>query len=654
MRLIQSGDIPSGTQLMDNWNVLYRQIGLSDIETLIDRGVTFTADGGQFAEAYIDTDGRNNSVDTTNTTGQFDTDKWFYSDEPYGTGTESLVSSTSAVAAAEKDLVISDDGLKMYALDRSTEIVYEYDLSTAYQSSTAVASGTTLDLSSKDSNVQGFTISPNGLYLYMIGGTNLKWYQYTLSSAWDLSTASYTAEVAQPIAAAFSMAIGNSGSSLYIVRYATSATMSEYTMTTPYDITTVTATNTYATGASNPTAVGFSLDGTIMYTGHLNAVTRVHDLSTAWDISSASYSDDLTGNSYQGFCISQNGYHYYLDKNSSTDLAHYSFPSGGEIAHTIPSGTFGSTLSSAFATFKAEDWESGADVQFKLRTTDPSTVNQNSFVEIEATSINETELSINNCIVIPKSAGVWILGSTTTGDDEVARSEVYQTLFYGSNGSNPKITSAITGLTTLKTSVARDVGKQSHYAQISTVSNSTGGYKGTFANTSTNDDCSTWSYIETDGSLLTMSWELPEATTLNTRTSSGTSDELGTDLSADELNNPADCELSVSLNTNYRTGYARALILCEGDITWAENGTLGSSSNTDFLTDYGVPAFTTGATLPGAQEETGYLATNEIVSFTQLNGQPRTVVYKLIPKTTSPTVGYPSINGVALYGDRPA
>jgi hypothetical protein len=57
--------------------------------------------------------------------------------------------------------------------------------------------------------------------------------------------------------------------------------------------------------------------------------------------------------------------------------------------------------------------------------------------------------------------------------------------------------------------------------------------------------------------------------------------------------------------------------------------------------------------LTNATEDTGYLATNQVVEFTALTSEPTSCIVKLIPKTSSPTAGYPSINGFALYGDKP-
>ena len=48
-------------------------------------------------------------------------------------------------------------------------------------------------------------------------------------------------------------------------------------------------------------------------------------------------------------------------------------------------------------------------------------------------------------------------------------------------------------------------------------------------------------------------------------------------------------------------------------------------------------------------EDTGWLETNEVSEFTAFTAEPDTLIVKLIPKTTSPTAGYPSIKGVSVF-----
>jgi len=74
---IINGAIPTGDEWMANVLESLSLGGLNLIRMLQDRSVDFSADGSDwFAEAYVDADGRENSVDTSSTTATFDTDKY--------------------------------------------------------------------------------------------------------------------------------------------------------------------------------------------------------------------------------------------------------------------------------------------------------------------------------------------------------------------------------------------------------------------------------------------------------------------------------------------------------------------------------------------------------------------------------------------------
>jgi hypothetical protein len=47
-------------------------------------------------------------------------------------------------------------------------------------------------LASEDIEVQGLFFKPDGLLFYVLGRDTDKIYQYSMSTAWDMSTASYT------------------------------------------------------------------------------------------------------------------------------------------------------------------------------------------------------------------------------------------------------------------------------------------------------------------------------------------------------------------------------------------------------------------------------------------------------------------------------
>ena len=203
---------------------------------------------------------------------------------------------------------------------------------------------------------------------------------------------------------------------------------------------------------------------------------------------------------------------------------------------------------------------------------------------------NDTEL-------VKLSTGRWILYSSEISDDtEVKRAKLHKSLWYGTDGTDQLILD-FTNVTDIKTSTTRDIGKQAHFSRMATDSFTGGGvqtYTGTFVDTSTNTDCSTWSKLRApDTSPIDVRWEIPDGTIVNQETSpSATSDELGTDLSSDELDNPADCQLYTSNTTTDGGRNMDAIILCVGDITWASSGTRATFSNVDFLATYSIPLIT--------------------------------------------------------------
>jgi hypothetical protein len=223
-------------------------------------------------------------------------------------------------------------------------------------------------------------------------------------------------------------------------------------------------------------------------------------------------------------------------------------------------------------------------------------------------------LAINNCttqlIFDDGSAFVYRM-YCSTGTAEVRRAQVMRTLFVGSGyvGSANKV-SGITGLTNLKSSDSRDVGKRAYTYAINYSSGSLGGgtqnntYDITFNNTSSNTDCSIWSAaggMKSGGSPWYSGYvNFPTSTTINSGSSSA-SRLYGTDRSADELDNPADLQLSsvpFGTGTTYSGAFQNqgpnsVLILCVGTTSgvYAEYSDISShaSSTVDFTTTHSIP-----------------------------------------------------------------
>jgi DNA-binding beta-propeller fold protein YncE len=183
--------------------------------------------------------------------------------------------STQAGATPVK-VQFKDDGTKMYVLSRTNDAIYQYSLSTAWDISTATYDTVSFSVSTQESDPIGMFFGDAGSKLYVVGGANDTVYQYTLSSAWDLSTASYASlsfNVSSQETTPAAVFLGDSGSKMYIVGQGND-TVYQYDLTTPWDVSTASyankSFNIYAYEIT-PAGLWFKDDGTSFYiTGNDN------------------------------------------------------------------------------------------------------------------------------------------------------------------------------------------------------------------------------------------------------------------------------------------------------------------------------------------------------------------------------------------------
>ena len=213
------------------------------------------------------------------------------------------------------------------------------------------------------------------------------------------------------------------------------------------------------------------------------------------------------------------------------------------------------------------------------------------WIDIYADSISdEDDFEINNCKISKDvENNIWRLWCHT-GTTEVQKAQIMKTLFYGTDGSNPRASATyITSITEIKTPESDDVGKRA-YLEGGTSSNATND-TGTFASTSGNEKVNSWSYCGVSAYDSNQArWEMPSGTTLNFAANPNPleSDETGTNTSADNLDNPASCQLDMVDVGSYKT--IRVIILTKESISWSAPAWITIS--TDFLTDNSIPVFT--------------------------------------------------------------
>lgn len=145
-----------------------------------------------------------------------------------------------------KTIAFSPDGMRLYA--NHSDGVGQAALTVPFDPSTRGAF-TYFIWTAKTTRGYCFRISSDGKYLYVgdpIGGgnTSLDFYQYQLTTPWDVTTAVFVAsKLAVPSRSNYAFHVSGDGNTLYVSAAAygsTGTAMFAYTMATPYMISTIT------------------------------------------------------------------------------------------------------------------------------------------------------------------------------------------------------------------------------------------------------------------------------------------------------------------------------------------------------------------------------------------------------------------------------
>lgn len=210
----------------------------------------------------------------------------------YGNGN---TKSISAQTTTSTDVLLNSTGLKMYAVGGNT--IYQYSLSSAYAVSTASYDSISFSFASQDSTPQSVVMDSTNTNLYMLGGTNKTVYQYTLSTSnvGTLAYASKSFSVNSQETAPTALAFNTDLSTMYVLG-TTNRTIYQYGLTSAGNVATAVYTASppgsfsVASQESNPTGLAFNSSGTRCYViGSTTDSVFMYTLSSAWDITTATY-----------------------------------------------------------------------------------------------------------------------------------------------------------------------------------------------------------------------------------------------------------------------------------------------------------------------------------------------------------------------------
>ncbi|MGM0588506.1 MAG: FG-GAP-like repeat-containing protein [Bacteroidota bacterium] len=197
-------------------------------------------------------------------------------------------------------LTFNGDGTKMFVLGENDDAVVTYTLSSAYDVSTAEYAGAEQEFSvaGEETIPTALTFSADGTTMFVLGDSDDAVVTYTLSTAYDVSTAEYAGAEqefsvagleSKPTALTFSA----DGTHMFVLGYSDRAVVT-YTLSTAYDVSTAVYAGTehefsVAGQEITPVALTFNGDGTTMFVLGAGDDDRVvtYTLSTAYDVSTA-------------------------------------------------------------------------------------------------------------------------------------------------------------------------------------------------------------------------------------------------------------------------------------------------------------------------------------------------------------------------------
>jgi hypothetical protein len=129
----------------------------------------------------------------------------------------------------------------MYVGGTANDTVYQYTLSTGWDLSTASYASKSLSVSSQDATLTGFCFNSDGTKLFASGTVSDSIYQYNLSTAYDVSTGSYASkslDVSSEETNPRDVFLADDDKTLYVVAAATQDAVLKYVMTTANDLST--------------------------------------------------------------------------------------------------------------------------------------------------------------------------------------------------------------------------------------------------------------------------------------------------------------------------------------------------------------------------------------------------------------------------------
>ena len=243
--------------------------------------------------------------------------------------------SVSSQETGPRELAFSSDGTKFFVIGYQGTDVGEYHMSTAWDVSTA-SYDSAFSLSSQEGYPHGLAFNTDGTKMFVSGYAGDDVNEYSLSTGWDVSTASFvdSFDVSSQDTAPRGLAFSSDGTKMFISGD-TGDTIEEYTLSTGFDVSSASHTDSMDISSydTDPRGIAFNDDGKIMFFhGQQNDKIHSWNLSTGYDISTGTYIGSQSLSSFdtgaEAIVFSSDGSKLFVSGNDDNTIDEYTLFSG--------------------------------------------------------------------------------------------------------------------------------------------------------------------------------------------------------------------------------------------------------------------------------------------------------------------------------------
>ncbi len=208
-------------------------------------------------------------------------------------------------------IAFNPSGTKMFVVGMSQNKIFEFDLTTGFDVSTATKNSNECSFIGLGDDVVDIDFNSDGTKLFLVdqhqGGNDETIEEFDLSTAYDVSSCTHVEEHFKgDFVGSVGIEFDSSGTKLFIYHTAGTDSIKQYSLSSPYNLSnptlqkqsTGTSDKNFQTIESQPSGFTFSSDGSKMFiTGKNKDKVQEFNLSTPFDLSSVSRTNgyDISG-----------------------------------------------------------------------------------------------------------------------------------------------------------------------------------------------------------------------------------------------------------------------------------------------------------------------------------------------------------------------